>query len=173
MGTTSFAPREQDAILPDASGFVRFYETTFTNVFSKKNDDDDKKESEEEEKQHHSLRFFNRSKHEGWSVCADDAFYVARRFYKTTTVVKYLKDAGGNSQFILPSVNINQNLFETICRDVLLHTRERTVEVYESEPNSRGDFKLTKRGSPGNVLDFEDILFDGSKENDLNNNKLY
>ena len=171
MGTTtSFAPREQDAILPDASGFVRFYETTFTNVFSKKNDDDDKKESEEEEKQHHSLRFFNRSKHEGWSVCADDAFYVARRFYKTTTVVKYLKDAGGNSQFILPSVNINQNLFETICRDVLLHTRERTVEVYESEPNSRGDFKLTKRGSPGNVLDFEDILFDGSKENDLNNN---
>ena len=103
-------------------------------------------------------------------MCADDAFYVARRFYKTTTVVKYLKDAGGNSQFILPSVNINQNLFETICRDVLLHTRERTVEVYESEPNSRGDFKLTKRGSPGNVLDFEDILFDGSKENDLNNN---
>ena len=49
MGTTSVAPREQDAILPDASGFVRFYETTFTNVFSKKNDDDDKKESEEEE----------------------------------------------------------------------------------------------------------------------------
>ena len=42
--------------------------------------------------------------------------------------------------------------------------------MYESEPNSRGDFKLTKRGSPGNVLDFEDILFDGSKENDLNNN---
>ena len=112
MGTTSFAPQQKDAILPDASGFVRFYETSFTNV-SKKNDDD-KKESEEEEK-HHSLRFFNRSKHEGWSVCADDAFYVARRFYKTTTVVKYLKDAGGNSQFILPSVNINQNLFETIC----------------------------------------------------------
>ena len=156
-----------DAILPDASGFVRFYETTFVTP-AMKNDDDDKKESEGGEK--HSLRFFNRSKHEGWSVCADDAFYVARRFYKTTTVVKYFKDAGGNSQFILPSVNINQNLFETICRDVLLHTRERTVEVYESEPNSRGDFKLTKRGSPGNVLDFEDILFDGSKENDLNNN---
>ena len=161
MGTTSFAP-QQDAILPDASGFVRFYETTF--VTATKNDDD--KQEREDDK--HSLRFVNRSKHEGWSVYADDAFYVARRFYKTTTVVKYFKDV--NSQFILPSVNINQNLFETICRDVLLHTRERTVEVYESEPNSRGDFKLTKRGSPGNVLDFEDILFDGSKENDLNNN---
>ena len=81
-----------DAILPDASGFVRFYETTFVTP-AMKNDDDDKKESEGGEK--HSLRFFNRSKHEGWSVCADDAFYVARRFYKTTTVVKYFKDAGG------------------------------------------------------------------------------
>ncbi len=145
-------PREDN----DASGFVRFYRANFDDENSKtlEKDDDTKNKT---------LRFFNR-KNDGWSAHGEDAMYVARRFYKTTTVVKYLKDG----ECTLPSVNVNQNLFETICRDVLLRTRERTVEVYESERGNAKDFKLTRRGSPGNVLDFEDVLFDGSKENDLN-----
>jgi len=159
-------------VVPDASGFVHFYRTTFVD---KKMNTNDVREEEEEERT--PLRFFNR-KTDGWSAHGDDAMYVARRFYKTTTVVKYYKESSSPStgkEFVLPSVNINQNLFETILRDVLLHARERTVEVYESERGaSSKDFKLTKKGSPGNVLEFEDILFDGgagSKENfDANNN---
>ena len=140
----------------DASGFVRFYRANFDDENSKTLEKDDDTNNK-------TLRFFNR-KNDGWSAHGEDAMYVARRFYKTTTVVKYLKDG----ECTLPSVNVNQNLFETICRDVLLRTRERTVEVYESERGNAKDFKLTRRGSPGNVLDFEDVLFDGSKENDLN-----
>ena len=165
-------------VVPDASGFVHFYRTTFVdkNVLKKMNTN-----VVREEEERTPLRFFNR-KTDGWSAHGDDAMYVARRFYKTTTVVKYYKESSNNSsssstgkEFVLPSVNINQNLFETILRDVLLHARERTVEVYESERGaSSKDFKLTKKGSPGNVLEFEDILFDGgagSKENfDANNN---
>ena len=143
-------PREDN----DASGFVRFYRANF---------DDENSKTFEKDDTNKTLRFFNR-KNDGWSAHGEDAMYVARRFYKTTTVVKYLKDG----ECTLPSVNVNQNLFETICRDVLLRTRERTVEVYESERGNAKDFKLTRRGSPGNVLDFEDVLFDGSKENDLN-----
>ena len=79
--------------------------------------------------------------------------------------MKYLKDGG---KCTLPSVNVNQNLFETICRDVLLRTRERTVEVYESERGKHEGFQIDETRKPGNVLDFEDVLFDGSKENDLN-----
>ena len=138
----------------DASGFVRFYRANFEDSSSDTNNNNVETKT---------LRFFNR-KNDGWSAHGEDAMYVARRFYKTTTVVKYLKDG----ECTLPSVNVNQNLFETICRDVLLRTRERTVEVYESERGNAKDFKLTRRGSPGNVLDFEDVLFDGSKENDLN-----
>ena len=145
-------PREDN----DASGFVRFYRANFDDENSKTLEKDDDTNNK-------TLRFFNR-KNDGWSAHGEDAMYVARRFYKTTTVVKYLKDG----ECTLPSVNVNQNLFETICRDVLLRTRERTVEVYESERGNAKDFKLTRRGSPGNVLDFEDVLFDGSKENDLN-----
>jgi DNA mismatch repair protein MSH2 len=176
-GANNGSTNANDAnIIPDASGFVLFYRTTFVDVLKKKN-----KNGEEEEEERTPLRFFNR-KTDGWSAHGDDAMYVARRFYKTTTVVKYYKENSNNSsssstgkEFVLPSVNINQNLFETILRDVLLHTRERTVEVYESERGaSSKDFKLTKKGSPGNVLEFEDILFDcgaGSKENfDANNN---
>ena len=146
-------PREDN----DASGFVRFYRANFDD------DDENSKTLEKDDTNNKTLRFFNR-KNDGWSAHGEDAMYVARRFYKTTTVVKYLKDG----ECTLPSVNVNQNLFETICRDVLLRTRERTVEVYESERGNAKDFKLTRRGSPGNVLDFEDVLFDGSKENDLN-----
>ena len=146
-------PREDN----DASGFVRFYRANFDDENSKTLEKDDDTNNNK------TLRFFNR-KNDGWSAHGEDAMYVARRFYKTTTVVKYLKDG----ECTLPSVNVNQNLFETICRDVLLRTRERTVEVYESERGNAKDFKLTRRGSPGNVLDFEDVLFDGSKENDLN-----
>ena len=138
----------------DASGFVRFYRANFEDSSSDTNFNTVETKT---------LRFFNR-KNDGWSAHGEDAMYVARRIYKTTTVVKYLKDG----ECTLPSVNVNQNLFETICRDVLLRTRERTVEVYESERGNAKDFKLTRRGSPGNVLDFEDVLFDGSKENDLN-----
>jgi len=145
-------PREDN----DASGFVRFYRANFDDENSKTLEKDDDTNNK-------TLRFFNR-KNDGWSAHGEDAMYVARRFYKTTTVVKYLKDG----ECTLPSVNVNQNLFETICRDVLLRTRERTVEVYESERGNAKDFKLTRRGSPGNVLDFEDVLFDGSKENDMN-----
>jgi DNA mismatch repair protein MSH2 len=174
-GANNGSTNANDAnIIPDASGFVLFYRTTFVDVLKKKN-----KNGEEEEEERTPLRFFNR-KTDGWSAHGDDAMYVARRFYKTTTVVKYYKESNGSSsttgkEFVLPSVNINQNLFETILRDVLLHARERTVEVYESERGaSSKDFKLTKKGSPGNVLEFEDILFDcgaGSKENfDANNN---
>ncbi len=150
------APREDNNAAMhhhDASGFVRFYRANFEDSSSDTNNNVQTK----------TLRFFNR-KNDGWSAHGEDAMYVARRFYKTTTVVKYLKDG----ECTLPSVNVNQNLFETICRDVLLRTRERTVEVYESERGNAKDFKLTRRGSPGNVLDFEDVLFDGSKENDLN-----
>ncbi len=150
------APREDNNAAThhhDASGFVRFYRANFEDSSSDTNNNVETK----------TLRFFNR-KNDGWSAHGEDAMYVARRFYKTTTVVKYLKDG----ECTLPSVNVNQNLFETICRDVLLRTRERTVEVYESERGNAKDFKLTRRGSPGNVLDFEDVLFDGSKENDLN-----
>ena len=151
------APREDNNAAThhhDASGFVRFYRANFEDSSSDTNFNTVETKT---------LRFFNR-KNDGWSAHGEDAMYVARRFYKTTTVVKYLKDG----ECTLPSVNVNQNLFETICRDVLLRTRERTVEVYESERGNAKDFKLTRRGSPGNVLDFEDVLFDGSKENDLN-----
>ena len=96
-----------------------------------------------------TLRFFNR-KNDGWSAHGEDAMYVARRFYKTTTVVKYLKDG----ECTLPSVNVNQNLFETICRDVLLRTRERTVEVYESERGNAEGFQIDETRKPGERVGF-------------------
>ena len=57
-------------VVPDASGFVHFYRTTFVdkNVLKKINTNDVREEEEERT----PLRFFN-SKTDGWSAHGDDA----------------------------------------------------------------------------------------------------
>ena len=97
------------------------------------------------------LRIFNRK--DFYSVHGDDATFVARAFYKTTTVVKYL----GHGESALPGVTLNRNLFETVLRDLLLDGTDRVVELYEETP--RQGWKLARSASPGRLGAFEEELY--------------
>jgi DNA mismatch repair protein MSH2 len=97
------------------------------------------------------LRIFNRK--EFYSVHGDDATFVARAFYKTTTVVRYL----GHGESALPGVTLNRSLFETVLRDLLLDGTERVVELYEETP--RQGWKLARSASPGKLGAFEEELY--------------
>lgn len=101
------------------------------------------------------LRVFNRK--DFFSVHGDDATFVARTFYKTTTVVKYL----GHGESALAGVTLNKSLFETVLRDLLLEGTERTVELYEEIP--RQGWRLAKSASPGKLGAFEDELYRGGE----------
>ena len=101
------------------------------------------------------LRVFNRK--DFFSVHGDDATFVARTFYKTTTVVKYL----GHGETALAGVTLNKSLFETVLRDLLLEGTERTVELYEEIP--RQGWRLAKSASPGKLGAFEDELYRGGE----------
>lgn len=57
---------------------------------------------------------------------------------------------------------LNKHLFERFIRELLLIKQYR-VEVYiRSAPGRNNDWKLEYKGSPGNLTQFEDILFDNS-----------
>ncbi|KAL6046764.1 MutS-like protein [Balamuthia mandrillaris] len=114
------------------------------------------------------VRFFERKGHSNYrklsvqqtyyTVHGDNALFIAKDYYKTTSAITYL--GGGD----LPSQSVSSSLFATIVRDLLLNRRLR-VEVYDTLPSS-SRWKLAKKGSPGNVHDFEDIMFEQSDMQD-------
>lgn len=77
------------------------------------------------------LRVFDR-KNDGFFVHDRDAYYVARTFYKSTTMVSQLKvkvDAGKDDT--LESIHLNRSMFEALLQDVLITKGNRVVELYE------------------------------------------
>ncbi|XP_017859257.1 PREDICTED: DNA mismatch repair protein spellchecker 1 [Drosophila arizonae] len=83
---------------------------------------------------------------------SDDCEQVAKIVYKSTAYVhKLLPD---DKQETLQFVAMSKPNFELAVRELLL-VRNLRVEVYVK----RDDWQLEYRGSPGNLLQFEDILF--------------
>jgi|TARA_B100000768_G_C11282253_1_gene379343 DNA mismatch repair protein MSH2 len=105
------------------------------------------------------FRIFNRK--EFYSVHGDDAFLVARNFFKTTTVIRYL----GHGESALPVVTMSRGLFETVLRELLLESSVHLVELYEENP--REGWRLSRSASPGKLGAFEDELYRSSEMLDI------
>ena len=101
------------------------------------------------------LRFFKVK--EFFSVHGEDANFVARNFYNTTTVVRYI----GHGESALPGVTFNRSMFESVIRTVLLDLNDRSVELYEDSP--RQGWKLVRTASPGRLCAFEEELYCASE----------
>ena len=97
------------------------------------------------------FRIFNRK--EFYSVHGDNAFFVARNFFKTTTVVRYI----GHGESALPVVTMSRGLFETVLRELLIGSSEHLVELYEENP--RDGWYLSRTASPGKLGAFEEELY--------------
>ncbi|KAJ0750829.1 putative DNA mismatch repair protein MutS, core [Helianthus annuus] len=90
--------------------------------------------------------------HDYFTSHGENASFIANTYYHTTTVLKQI----GNGPDALSSVSVSKNMFETIVRDLLLERTDHSLELYEG---SGSNWRLTKRGTPGNLNSFEDILF--------------
>jgi len=113
----------------DEIGFIRFYKSISSN-------DDE------------TIRIFNRNDY--YTAHGDDATFIARTVYKTTSVIRQLgRDPG------LPSVTLSVTVFRNFIREALLKLGKR-VEIYESA--GRNTWKVAKTASPGNLQDVEDDL---------------
>ncbi|RWR85505.1 DNA mismatch repair protein MSH2 [Cinnamomum micranthum f. kanehirae] len=97
-----------------------------------------------------AVRFFDRKDY--YTAHGENATFIAKTYYHTTTALRQL----GSGSDGLSSVSVSKNMFETIARDLLLDRTDHTLELYEGNGSN---WRLSKAGTPGNLGDFEDVLF--------------
>ncbi|KAI9827624.1 MAG: MutS-like protein [Sarea resinae] len=114
----------------DEVGFIRFF-----RALPAKNEE--------------TIRIFDRG--DWYTAHGDDAAFIARTVYKTTSVLRQL----GRSDGGLPSVTMTVTVFRNLLREALLRLGKR-VEIWES--SGRMNWKVVKQASPGNLQDIEDEL---------------
>lgn len=94
----------------------------------------------------------------------EDALFVAKEVFKTMSNLKIF----GSGSTKLESLSVNKNQFETLVKDLLL-VRHYRIEVYSPKGGAKSnDWFLEYKGSPGNLSQFEDLLF-GSTESTTGN----
>ncbi|KAG5992355.1 MutS-like protein [Claviceps spartinae] len=98
-----------------------------------------------------TVRIFDRG--DWYTAHGEDAFFIAKTVYKTTSVVRQL---GRNDSSGLPSVTMTMTVFRQFLREALLKLGKR-VEIWESQ-SGRMNWKCVKKASPGNLQDVEDDL---------------
>lgn len=72
-----------------------------------------------------------------------------------------IKGIGRNDE--LPSVTVSPANFASFVTK-LLTERQHKVEVWSENKSARGGWAVSKRGSPGNLESFEDVIFDAPGE---------
>ncbi|KAK3346803.1 DNA mismatch repair protein msh-2 [Lasiosphaeria hispida] len=105
-----------------------------------------------------TVRIFDRG--DWYTAHGEDANFIARTVYKTTSVVRQL---GKSDHTGLPSVTMTVTVFRQFIREALFKLGKR-VEIWAS-PSGRMNWKVIKQASPGNLQDVEDELggqFDGA-----------
>ncbi|KAI9728251.1 MAG: MutS-like protein [Cirrosporium novae-zelandiae] len=96
-----------------------------------------------------TIRIFDRG--DWYTAHGDDAAFIARTVYKTTSVLRQL----GRHDNSLPSVTMTMTVYRNFLREALFRLGKR-IEVWES--TGRMNWKVTKQASPGNLQDIEDEL---------------
>ena len=96
-----------------------------------------------------TVRIFDRGDY--YTAHGEDAEFVARIVYKTTSVLRQL----GKSDNGLPSVTMTITVYRNFLRETLFRLGKR-IEVWET--TGRMQWKITKQASPGNLQDVEDEL---------------
>lgn len=82
----------------------------------------------------------------------EDAEYVAKNVYETTSVLKYWF---GDHTTGLATTKLTNKAAESFLRDVLLNKQLR-IEIWKS---NRNEWQIIRKASPGNLQDVEDFLF--------------
>ncbi|KAK5171652.1 MutS-like protein [Oleoguttula sp. CCFEE 6159] len=95
-----------------------------------------------------TVRIFDRG--DWYTAHGEDATFIARTVYKTTSVLRQLgRDPG------LASVTLSITVFRNFLREALFRLGKR-IEIWGT--TGRMNWKVTKQASPGNLQDIEEDL---------------
>ncbi|CAF1022666.1 unnamed protein product [Adineta ricciae] len=104
-----------------------------------------------------TIRLFE---HNEYYTChGDDALFIAKELLHSTNSLKYWKTLDPKKS--LETIYISNKQFEDILRKLLLIKQYR-VEIWKKAQKASNEWTLTYHGSPGNLTQFEDILFSSS-----------
>ncbi|KAF2670707.1 DNA mismatch repair protein [Microthyrium microscopicum] len=95
-----------------------------------------------------TIRLFDRSDY--YTAHGENAVFIAKSVYKSTSVPRQLGRNPG-----LDSVTLSNTVFKSFLRDALFRLGKR-IEIWEN--SGRGNWKLAKQATPGNLQDIEDQL---------------
>jgi len=115
----------------DEGGFIRFFKS-----LPAKDDE--------------TIRVFDRG--DWYTAHGDDASFIARTVYKTTSVLRQL---GKNDSTGLPSVTMTITVYRNFLREALFRLGKR-IEVWGN--SGKMNWKIIKQASPGNLQDIEEEL---------------
>ncbi|KAI8374267.1 muts domain V-domain-containing protein [Radiomyces spectabilis] len=103
-----------------------------------------------------TIRLFERDANQKryYTFHGDNALYIAQHVYKTTSVVKYW---GGDAVRGLATTSLSSSVAGSFLRDALLNKQKR-IEIWTQKKNS-SHWELSRKASPGNLQDVEDLLF--------------
>ncbi|CAF3335006.1 unnamed protein product [Rotaria socialis] len=104
-----------------------------------------------------TIRLFERNEY--YTCHGDDALFIARELLRSTNALKYWKTSDGNKP--LETIYVSNKQFEDILRQLLL-VKQYRVEVWKKPQKISNEWTLAYHGSPGNLTQFEDILFSSS-----------
>lgn len=113
------------------------------------------------------FRVFERSNGDYYSIHGRDTETVLKTSFKSSFVIKNMSPDELSS---LKYASMNKNIFEKLLKELLLVIGYK-VEVYTSRKgNGKEEWNLEFKGSPGNLSQFEELLF--SNEPDILSNLL-
>lgn len=101
------------------------------------------------------FRVFERSGGEFYSIHGKDTQVALKTTLKSSILVKNMSPDDDSS---LVYASFNKNIFEKLLKELLVVIGYK-VEVYTTE---KGEWSLEYKGSPGNLSQFEDLLFNSS-----------
>jgi len=98
-----------------------------------------------------TFRLFDRGEY--YTCHEEDAFFAAKEVFKSAGVIKKLGPKN------VPSVALSPKNFQFLLRELLV-VKQYRVEVYGSRVSkSKEAWELQYTGSPGNLTQFEDVLY--------------
>lgn len=103
-----------------------------------------------------TVRFFDRNDY--YSLHGEDAHLAAKIVFKSTGSVKRMEPKGDTG---VDYISLSKGNFEILIRELLLVKNYR-IEVYTRKGQSN-DWSVEFKGSPGNLIQFENLLFNNTE----------